>query len=214
MITTKDSEKLERLIEPFLTGDIGKLPKPTKKQTDDVKRDFKQGSRCNICGGWHHPSVIHLDYVGHAALTKRMLEVDPKWFWEPLAYDDSGLPALDKDGLLWIKLSIAGVTRLGVGDAGSKTGGDAMKERVGDALRNAGMRFGMALELWHKGEFAKQDMPEQQPAPVKKMLEASNKKMWDSAIEAYKRDGNFDTILKRVGITKENQDKIKEAASV
>ena len=54
----------------------------------------------------------------------------------------------------------------------------------------------------------------EQPTPVKKMLEASNKKMWDSAIEAYKRDGNFDTILKRVGITKENQDKIKEAASV
>ena len=27
-----------------------------------------------------------------------------------------------------------------------------MKERIGDALRNAAMRFGSALELWHKGE--------------------------------------------------------------
>jgi hypothetical protein len=27
-----------------------------------------------------------------------------------------------------------------------------MKERIGDALRNAGMRFGAALELWHKGD--------------------------------------------------------------
>ena len=27
-----------------------------------------------------------------------------------------------------------------------------MKERIGDALRNAAMRFGAALDLWHKGE--------------------------------------------------------------
>ncbi len=27
-----------------------------------------------------------------------------------------------------------------------------MKEAIGDALRNAGMRFGAALNLWHKGE--------------------------------------------------------------
>ena len=28
----------------------------------------------------------------------------------------------------------------------------AMKERIGDALRNAAMRFGAALDLWHKGD--------------------------------------------------------------
>ena len=33
-----------------------------------------------------------------------------------------------------------------------KSGGDAMKEIIGDALRNAAMRFGAALDLWHKGE--------------------------------------------------------------
>ena len=27
-----------------------------------------------------------------------------------------------------------------------------MKERIGDALRNAAMRFGAALDLWHKGD--------------------------------------------------------------
>jgi hypothetical protein len=32
------------------------------------------------------------------------------------------------------------------------SGGDAMKERIGDALRNAAMRFGAALDLWHKGD--------------------------------------------------------------
>lgn len=138
--------------DPFLKNQIGKLPKPTKKQTEQVKSDFKTGIRCTICGGWHHPNVIHLDYVGHAALTDRFLDVDENWNWEPMSLNESGLPRLDPEGLFWIRLTILGVTRLGVGDAGSKTGGDAMKERIGDALRNAGMRFGAALDLWHKGE--------------------------------------------------------------
>jgi hypothetical protein len=95
---------------------------------------------------------VKLAYVGHAALTDRLLDVDPNWTWEPLAYGPDGLPAIDEIGGLWIKLTVCGVTRLGYGDAQGKTGGNAMKERIGDALRNAGMRFGAALDLWHKGE--------------------------------------------------------------
>ena len=53
---------------------------------------------------------------------------------------------------MWIRLTVCGVTRLGYGDAQGKSGGNAMKERIGDALRNAAMRFGAALDLWHKGE--------------------------------------------------------------
>lgn len=137
---------------PFLPHQISKLPKPTKAQTDEVKADFKKGVRCEICGGWHHPKVVHLDYVGHAALTDRLLDVDLNWSWEPLAFDEKGFPALDGDGGLWIRLTVLGVTRLGFGDAQGKVGGDAMKERIGDALRNAAMRFGAALDLWHKGD--------------------------------------------------------------
>ena len=144
--------KLKKLREPFKPNQIGKLPKPTRKQTDEVKNNFHAGARCDECGGWHHPKVVHLDYVGHAALTDRFLDTDESWSWEPLSLDASGLPLLDKDGLLWIKLTICSVTRIGVGDAGNKQGGDAMKERIGDALRNAGMRFGAALDLWHKGD--------------------------------------------------------------
>jgi hypothetical protein len=95
---------------------------------------------------------VKLAYVGHAALTDRLLSVDPLWTWEPVAHDARGLPLLDDTGGLWIKLTVCGVTRLGYGDAGIKKGGDAMKERIGDALRNAGMRFGAALDLWHKGD--------------------------------------------------------------
>jgi hypothetical protein len=103
---------------------------------------------------------VKLAYVGHAALTDRLLNTDPTWTWEPLALDERGLPALDEIGGLWIKLTVLGVTRLGYGDAGNKKGGDAMKERIGDALRNAAMRFGAALELWHKGELHVEEEPE------------------------------------------------------
>lgn len=93
-----------------------------------------------------------LAYVGHAALTDRLLDADPAWAWEPLAMAPSGLPVMDEMGGMWIRLTVCGVTRLGYGHAGTKTGGDAIKEVIGDALRNAAMRFGAALDLWHKGE--------------------------------------------------------------
>jgi hypothetical protein len=143
---------LKKLREPFPPNQISMLPKPTREQTEAIKRNFKDGIRCDLCGQWHHPKVVHLSYVGHAALTDRLLDVDPLWSWEPLAFDESGLPALDKDGGLWIKLTVCGMTRIGYGDAPGKSGGDAMKERIGDALRNAGIRFGAALDLWHKGD--------------------------------------------------------------
>ena len=114
---------------------------------------------------------IMLSYVGHAALTDRLLDADPAWNWEPLHIDPAtGLPALDAIGGLWIKLTVCGVTRLGYGDAGDKKGCNAMKERIGDALRNAAMRFGAALDLWHKGELHLDDDsgPDQEQPPARK----------------------------------------------
>ena len=61
-------------------------------------------------------------------------------------------PAKYTDGGLWIKLTIHGVTKLGFGDAGGKTGPNAVKELIGDCLRNASMRFGVATYLWSKSE--------------------------------------------------------------
>lgn len=153
---------LDILRQPFPPHQISKLPKPTRAQTEAVKNNFKDGIRCDVCGGWHHPKVVHLDYVGHAALTDRLLDADPEWNWEPLALDERGLPAFSKDGL-WIRLTVCGVSRLGFGHADGKTGGDAVKEIIGDALRNAAMRFGAALDLWHKGQLHDDaDPPSQQ----------------------------------------------------
>jgi hypothetical protein len=134
---------------PFPDKEISKLPKGTKAQNDCPASEKKN---CNVCGGWHHPSVIHLDYVGHAALTNRLLECDLNWNWKPLATDENGLPVLDEFGGMWIELTVCGVTRLGYGDASGKTGPNAAKERIGDALRNAAMRFGAALDLWSKAD--------------------------------------------------------------
>jgi len=143
---------LDLLRAPFPPHQISKLPKPTKRQTDEVKQDFKKGIRCKLCGAWHHPQVVHLDYVGHAALTDRLLDCDPEWNWEPVATNEDGTPRTDENGGMWIRLTVCGVTRLGYGHPDGKRGGDAIKELIGDALRNAAMRFGAALDLWHKGD--------------------------------------------------------------
>jgi hypothetical protein len=99
---------------------------------------------------------IQLDYVGHANVTARLLDVDPEWTWEPLATNEYGLPIFDytQNGQpigLWIKLTVCGHTRLGYGSVQAGAF-DAVKQLIGDAIRNAAMRFGVALDLWSKEE--------------------------------------------------------------
>lgn len=110
---------------------------------------------------------VRLDFVGHADVTDRLLEVDPEWTWEPVGVDALGLPAITKDGL-WIRLTVCGVTRYGFGDAEDKTGPAAIKEMIGDAIRNAAMRYGVALDLWSKADSApKPSKPSSAPKPPK-----------------------------------------------
>lgn len=164
---------LDLLREPFPIHQISKLPKPTKNQTEEVKLDFKKGMRCVLCGGWHHKDVVHLDYVGHAAMTDRLLDADQFWTWEPLSIKD-GLPQFDSTGGLWIKLTVCGHTRLGYGNAESsnnKDAGSREKEVIGDALRNAAMRFGVALDLWHKGDLHKEAVVEILESQIKAVKE-------------------------------------------
>lgn len=138
------------LRDPFPPEQIGKLPRSTCRQCSDSPRkrcdQHTWVSRCPECHGGHSSATMHLDYVGHADVTDRLLRVDPQWTWEPMALTEEGLPALDRAGNLWIRLTVGGVTRIGVGD------GKNAKECIGDALRNAAMRFGVALDLWAKGD--------------------------------------------------------------
>lgn len=117
---------LAKLREPFPPEKIGHLPK----------------------------AGVTLDYVGHADVTERLLDVDPEWNWEPMGTAPDGLPMmiLDASGRpigLWIRLTVCGVTRIGFGSV-APGAFDAEKQLIGDALRNAAMRFGVALDLWRK----------------------------------------------------------------
>jgi hypothetical protein len=162
----KMSKELITMRTPFPDHQISKLPKGTKAQNEC---SYDQKRSCKVCGGFHHPEVKHLDYVGHAALTDRMLDVDPNWSWEPMALVD-GLPAFDATGGLWIRLTINGVTRIGYGHAEGKTHMDVgarEKEVIGDALRNAAMRFGAALDLWFKGDLHPEEPDQKKPEPAK-----------------------------------------------
>jgi hypothetical protein len=164
------AEAAKQLREPFAPEVIGKLPRVTCKDCRDVARQGQACGRherkqCKECGNYMTSAHMHLDYVGHAAVTDRLIRVDPAWTWEPMAVDpQTGAPLLTKDGGLWINLTVLDVTRPGYGDA---TGGGGMKEVVGDAIRNAAMRFGVALDLW-----SKQDLPHidedgtPEPAPL------------------------------------------------
>lgn len=145
-------EALHKLREPFAPTEVRHLPRVWCPACKSAGRNGCQRHPVSKCGKCKQkmPDGGHIDlaYVGHAEATNRLLNVDPFWDWEPLTVDERGLPQVDGYRGLWIRLTVCGMTRLGYGHAGDKTGGDAVKEVIGDAIRNAGMRFGMALDLW------------------------------------------------------------------
>lgn len=166
-MTEVDVKQLAKLRDPFPADQIGKLPK----------------------------AGLFLDFVGHGFLTARFLDVDPEWTWEPFALDANGLPLLDESGGLWIRLTICGVTRIGYGDAGGKKGANAVKEAIGDALRNSGMRFGAALALWCKGD-PDAPAPPQPPTEMDEALGALQDTCILYGLDATKTAGEFFALHK------------------
>jgi len=142
--------KLEEIISKYGVPDpkiVGKLPK----------------------GG------MQLDFVGHADVTKMLIEIDPEWTWEPTAFDANGLPAYRvENGMAHMAgwLTILGVRRLGVGSV-MHNKPDLLKELISDFIRNAAMRFGVCLALWTKQEWEDvshtPSAPVTKPAPVAKV---------------------------------------------
>jgi len=135
--------KLEEIISKYGVPDpkiVGKLPK----------------------GG------MQLDFVGHADVTKMLIEIDPEWTWEPTAFDANGLPAYRvENGMAHMAgwLTILGVRRLGVGSV-MHNKPDLLKELISDFIRNAAMRFGVCLALWTKQEW--EDVSHTPSTPVSK----------------------------------------------
>jgi len=89
-------------------------------------------------------------YINHAVVTDRLIEVDPAWYWQPISVDpNTGMPLLDDNNGLWIRLTVCGVSRIGYGASEPhQKGADAVKTAISDAIKNAAMRFGVALDLW------------------------------------------------------------------
>ncbi len=123
--------------------------------------------------------TVYLSYVGHAEITRILSEVDPTWTWEPAGWEN-GRPAIHvhageihrRDGdpiqvptaTLWGYLTLLGVRRLAVGSVEAHKP-DLDKELVSDFLRNAAMRFGIALALWMKEDGATTTSSTRSPAP-------------------------------------------------
>lgn len=134
---------------------VGKLPRVTCQDCSKRQCQRHQKAKCDECGAYVSTSHIHLDYLGHAEVTRALIEIDPLWSWEPVAWTEHGEPMIGTRGQMshmWAWLTVHGVRRLGVGscEAGKP---DVEKELVGDFLRNAGMRYGIGLSLWSKSEW-------------------------------------------------------------
>lgn len=181
-----------QLRAPFDRKKVGKLPKVWCADCRDKRKVCSEHKRqkCGTCKAFISSAHLHVDFVGHADVTDRLLSVDPAWNWEPLGFDSFGSPAFDGNGGLWIKLTIGDVSRLGYGHADGKTGGDAVKEAIGDAIRNAAMRFGVALDLWRKETVvAEDDVPAREVERPAQTLEERKSELRSQIIAVSRRKG-------------------------
>jgi hypothetical protein len=108
-----------------------------------------------------------LRYLSHIWVRKAFQDADPDWWWEPMGYDDRGQPVLERDSQgnpvgLWGWLYILGTKMPGYGscEPGKR---DAVKELIGDFLRNSGMRL-CGGSLWVKQKPAKKSPAKKQTA--------------------------------------------------
>lgn len=153
------AEQWAALRAPFLDAQIGKLPRVWCSACREAPRNASCSNHkmdtCRVCRNRITSAHLHLDYVGHAAVTNRLLEVDPVWNWRPATKEElESLPPIDRAKEMWLALTVLGVTRWGIGDGSGRGGTDGTKIMIGDALRNAAMRFGVALDLWSKEDLS------------------------------------------------------------
>ena len=168
----QQSEMLRGVLDKYGTPDpkiVGKLPK----------------------GG------IMLDFVGHADVNKALIEIDPLWTWQPVAWDDDGMPKIKvANGVatMWGIMTIHGKQMLGVATVQANKP-DLYKELASDFLRNAAMRFGIYLSLWTKNEWEEQAAPEKPSARKAKAEKTEDDTM---------RPAHPDALKKFVAVCAEN----------
>jgi hypothetical protein len=84
-----------------------------------------------------------LDFVGHAAVTDRLNRWAPGWSY---TVDE----VFTHGGDFWIRgtMVIGGIRRVEFGDGANP------KEAIGNFIRRAAMRYGVAIDLWSREELA------------------------------------------------------------
>lgn len=87
------------------------------------------------------PKRPALDYVGHAAVTDRLRVAAPDWSY---TVDEM----FTMNDVCWIRgtMTIGDVSRVEYGD------GKDPKEAIGNFIRRAAMRWGVAIDLWSREE--------------------------------------------------------------
>ena len=190
------------------------MPADPDGETQPPARDPLDQPLRDLLNEWWNPPAelistlpkggIQLKYLGHSDTTRALTESDPRWSWRPFALDAAGLPTIERDDKgnpvgLWILLTVHGVTRPAYGscEPGKR---DAVKELIGDAIRNGAMRFGVAGALWSKADQPEGDKPRKAAKARKTAVSAS-----EAPLEP--TDGGraaYDRLVKEFG--KENVD--------
>ena len=156
-----------------------------------------------------------LDFVGHADITRILIEIDPEWQIEPAMVDMNGLPAVVVTGNMvqagfW--MTLLGQSRYCVGSVEERKG-DRYKELLSDGIRNGAMRFGIALHLWTKAEWQDLAAPSA-PAKATPVIKPVTKETIAKFIEACTKENlDHDQVADHAGVdlagNVTNQDLVK-----
>jgi len=148
-----------------------------------------------------------LDFVGHADITRILIEIDPHWRLVPIAWEN-GRPAVNivnDMATMWFEMTLLGQARLAIGTAKANSM-DLDKVLYGDALRNGAMRFGIGLSLWTKQEWNDLNHYEQAPAPkpVVKQTGTAAKKASPTTPLSLEQIDQFRAACEKVGLDMED----------
>lgn len=146
-----DKPLRDALRKAFAEGQIGQLPRVTCKDCSNKRCSAHKYTKCKDCGAYTSPQHIHLPFVAHAIVTDRLNHDAPGWYFTIDTVKDSN----DGEHVL----AVVGTMHIGdkaipeIGEPNVKSFyGTELQSAIGNFIRRAAMRFGVAIDLWMKEE--------------------------------------------------------------